>query len=461
MSKAALALLAKSIEKDVEGVTWQNSSKDFRRDNLDYNKHYVAAFTVQDIENELRTQLILYDKTNDTDEFVKIDEVGGFQKAAKVYYDTLMGSFTAAETAVAANDPGIVAVVNNYDGLNKRRIMPADKAAKAVLAEIIGGTSPLLKNKLLSPDHTNPNADIRFTRALYNAVSAKNPELDTAERVVQGGKSVLDDLLNARYKGTQLITKETHDYFLNSFTTIASKYTNGLATKEFDITIGAEVVPRSQLDNEQVGGKLIKRYMAELAKAAAQIAGKTDWAGTASSDDYKTAVFKQLNNAVVKAGGTGKVQAIDSKSSTATQKGKLKYKQERNVVKLGSKTKPGSSKRTAKKPKASAYSLTNLLQYINARLPEAVRANMGKGGALVNRTGRLSESARIVSITPTKQGYPSMAYDYARTPYNVFDPVLGKAPWNTPGRDPKKLIEKSVRDVVRDMAIGRFYVRRI
>lgn len=100
-----------------------------------------------------------------------------------------------------------------------------------------------------------------------------------------------------------------------------------------------------------------------------------------------------------------------------------------------------------------------LLPLINTRLPPRVMANM-KFPSLVNRTGTFASSAEIVAIETTRQGFPLLVYDYERDPYNVFDRTLGRAPWNTPQRDPSALVDKSVREIVREMAIGRFYTRR-
>ena len=80
--------------------------------------------------------------------------------------------------------------------------------------------------------------------------------------------------------------------------------------------------------------------------------------------------------------------------------------------------------------------------------------------SLVNRTGRFSESAAITGVEQTKQGYLTLVYSYLRSPYDVFDPTLGAKPWNIPSRDPNTIIKKSVRDIAKDLAIGRFYLRR-
>jgi hypothetical protein len=126
------------------------------------------------------------------------------------------------------------------------------------------------------------------------------------------------------------------------------------------------------------------------------------------------------------------------------------------------------SGRTIELPKAiklppekvsAAQDWSSLRQIINSKLPQKVAANMGAPG-LVYRTGTFANSTKVVNVENTKQGYPSIVFDYEREPYGVFDRRTGKAPWNTPSRDPRALVDRSVREIVREMAIGRFFTRR-
>ena len=71
---------------------------------------------------------------------------------------------------------------------------------------------------------------------------------------------------------------------------------------------------------------------------------------------------------------------------------------------------------------------------------------------LENRTGRFAGSVRITDITRTPQGFPSIGYTYQRAPYDKFE--------TDPDRDPRKLIDKSIREIAAQYAIGRFYTRR-
>ena len=101
----------------------------------------------------------------------------------------------------------------------------------------------------------------------------------------------------------------------------------------------------------------------------------------------------------------------------------------------------------------------NLIALINQKLPAAVRGNMGEP-ALVNRTGRFADSVRVTDISTTARGYPSIGYTYQLNPYQVFEVGAGRAPWANTNRDPRLLIDRTIREIAAEFAIGRFYTRR-
>ena len=97
---------------------------------------------------------------------------------------------------------------------------------------------------------------------------------------------------------------------------------------------------------------------------------------------------------------------------------------------------------------------------INQRLPETLEKNMRAPG-LENRTGRFARSVKLTDVSQTRQGYPSFGYTYRTDPYAVFEVGKGRSPWATPERDPRKLIDASIREIAGQMALGRFYTRRV
>ena len=107
--------------------------------------------------------------------------------------------------------------------------------------------------------------------------------------------------------------------------------------------------------------------------------------------------------------------------------------------------------------KSSSTSVISLLALINSKLPETVIANMGPP-SLSNRTGRFAGSARALNIVPTRQGYPSIEYTYQKDPYATFEPGGRQGSTNY---DPKKLIDKSIREIAAELILGRFFTRRL
>ena len=78
--------------------------------------------------------------------------------------------------------------------------------------------------------------------------------------------------------------------------------------------------------------------------------------------------------------------------------------------------------------------------------------------ALENVTGRFASGVRVVNVVQNKQ-QPTIQYTYQRNPYQIFE---GQEPWAAGGaRDPRRLIDKSIREIAAELAIARFNTQRI
>ena len=104
-------------------------------------------------------------------------------------------------------------------------------------------------------------------------------------------------------------------------------------------------------------------------------------------------------------------------------------------------------------------SFVQLQGLLNAKLPQTVAANMG-APRLENRTGTFAGSVRITDVTQTRQGFPSIGYTYRKDPYQVFEASSGTR-FSSAARDPRPLIDTSIREIAAQFAIGRLYTRRI
>jgi len=153
-------------------------------------------------------------------------------------------------------------------------------------------------------------------------------------------------------------------------------------------------------------------------------------------------------------------------TSRGENKKKIKYQPKgETVVTAGSLLNNISKRDIAPKPstKKSRQQQTSplyLLKQINARLPQKVSENM-EPPALENRTGRFAASVRAVDVNRTRMGYPSIGYTYQKNPYQIYETSTGKRPWSSLERDPRTLIDRSIREIAAELQLGRFYTRRV
>lgn len=176
-----------------------------------------------------------------------------------------------------------------------------------------------------------------------------------------------------------------------------------------------------------------------------------DWANQKGSRSKNEIILSQLLGAAVSKGGKTKAKLSKKQSPTKASQ-LLKSKKNKAVY--------SHTQINSFGPIQQQADWSSLIGIINAKLTQTVINNMSQP-ALVNRTGRFASSTRVIGVQSSPQGFPVFVFDYMRQPYDVFDRSLGALPWNTPGRDPKTLIAKSVRQIVSQLATGRFYTRRV
>lgn len=139
---------------------------------------------------------------------------------------------------------------------------------------------------------------------------------------------------------------------------------------------------------------------------------------------------------------------------------KIKNTNKPKAIKAGN-LKTGSRKkitaRNSKIERGPASEPLRLMALMNQRISDVVVKNMGSPG-LEYRTGRFASSVEITDITKTPKGYPSIGYRYMKNPYQTFEPGYRQG---SSELDPRRLIDKSIREVAAEFAIGRFYTRRV
>lgn len=152
-------------------------------------------------------------------------------------------------------------------------------------------------------------------------------------------------------------------------------------------------------------------------------------------------------------------KSLSTKNTTKPVKGK-KFSGAKTVKNKKKSVRLPTVTRTKKKSVSSGFNQLQLIGMLNSKLPEMVRRNM-QYPSLQNITGTFSESVRVMNIDTTEKGFPSIAYTYDKLPYQIFEVGMGRAPWATAERDPRKLIDRSIRELATEYMTGRFYTRRV
>ena len=364
-------------------------------------------------------------------------------------------------------------------GRSKRQIHPSDVFSKVKLAY-----QPALKiffNKLQqhlkSTTEVNPETGRLRNRSLrtksgktaeaagryYNAGHAKGAGIfesflrDSFDGIANSEKldskatsSDLQDVL-----GVKSLIKVIRDDKKDSHTiSIESDYLNKQGKGG-----GAEVKVAKKALQEQ-----LKAAIKKLEKSIDTGKGLVKLKGSDSIDAKKRKKirkdiidpFKKLKNKSVK------VTAKDTKIKSKTASNKLTKTS--SAGKGLSATKLGAGVRAARmsrqRQKASESPASNplkMLTRLNSQLPTVVEQNM-EDPALNRRTGRFAASVKAVDITTTNKGFTSVGYTYQKNPYQTFEPGYKQGSIE---RDPRRLIDKSIREIAASAAIGRLYTRRV
>jgi hypothetical protein len=172
--------------------------------------------------------------------------------------------------------------------------------------------------------------------------------------------------------------------------------------------------------------------------------------------DVTGAIVKNVAGRFIEA-KTGRYVKVDFKAGKS--KFSTKPRLEKNIVKakktklskssisisIAGKKSKGPQPERGRKPKTqvSQEDLLKIERLINKRLPAEVRRNMGRP-ALINRTGRFSNSAEVSNFIETAAGV-SGDYTYRLSPYETFENT-GQRKWPA-GYNPKPLIAKSIKSL--------------
>lgn len=165
--------------------------------------------------------------------------------------------------------------------------------------------------------------------------------------------------------------------------------------------------------------------------------------------------FKKIPGAKVTVENT-QIKKSSNKPEVLTSKASLGKGSRKSYGAAGVKL-ARAKRKPARKPSAASQQL-QLIALMNKRLPGAIINNMGDP-ALNNRSGRFAASVRIINILQTPKGFPSFGYSYEKSPYQTFEQGIGRQ--GTIDRDPRRLIDRTIREIASEFAVGRLFTRRL
>jgi len=269
-------------------------------------------------------------------------------------------------------------------------------------------------------------------------------------------ESAVADAIDAAVEQDSLITRKIAENFLKG-RGVDLKVIRNTKTSTMNVSLDSAVLNAKDKDFSKARVAELRRVLLNAMEELSRTGLLLDLPG---SDSFSEIKKKRLVNSAldpfrsIKSTKVSKKKEI--KHSISTNKKHKKAGTDKVLV-VAAKARRVIAQR--KKKASPASSMLQMIAMINKELPSTVKKNMDEP-ALVNRSGRFATSVRVTDIVQTGKGYPSVGYTYQRSPYQVFEEG-SKGAWSDGHRDPRKLIDKSIREIAVKMAIGRFYTRRV
>ena len=352
-------------------------------------------------------------------------------------------------------------------GEDSRKIVPGTKLQVRSAQRIFGGGGNFRQNKRfleqLMPeakeDHELGHKNISVVRANIALALQAMPKDDTRRPLLRALFQTAKELDNIVKK--EDIDKVDINYLLQEVEKVASQERGFTIEYNLDLDLIQGLKGAIELEyepatlNQAKGnvsafiGELLKDVVQEEGKRAQKLFENIDITGLKGSPDMVEDVLEMIT------------EAVDPKKKTKARKrggSPVSKKIQGSTPRKRKVTKKLKGVKAQKARKGVSSNPLMLMAMINKELPDVVRKNM-KSPGLVNRTGRFAESVKLTDVVQTPQGFPSFGYTYARNPYEVFEMGSGNVR-ATPERDPRQLIDRSIREIAAQFAIGRFYTRR-
>lgn len=448
MSRQALLKTLTQIEKRIE-----KSSQAFRTLVSDKKAHNIKL-DAEDIKKQVQNELLSregFDKLPDS--IMKIIDEEVPQMVATLYNQMRPENFNQnlrrayiTSDLIGNNKSFTVVLATKIEGSNRSVFAYFRRLKQSAQRPLIKRLNSQIKK--LNSGKKNPREDIKSSAFLDIGHEQSSAVSKQRKRIIEQS---LWEFQPASKEASAFIAKLADEV---SFNIVRNP---GEPIDVIDVSLESKALNRGlqAKEEKEAAGELNKALLAAIQDLGAQY-----WANQEGSDSkvqrMQKIVLNELSQDKFK---TKNVRSNIKKSKISNKTSKASSKK-RKVRGKKQPTIQDNKKVTIESFQGRSQDLLSLQALLNFKLPETIRANMGFP-ALENRTGRFASSVKVTDIGRTPKGFPSIGYTYQKNPYQVFEVGAGKPPWANQDRDPRKLIDASIREIAQELAIGRFFTRRV
>lgn len=469
MSKKFLKKMLIEVQRELEQSSGKGKTN-FRLTTADLKEHRFRS-SVNGVKNEVMRELISPTYNIDPrilnderfrqvlDKYTKNLVNGTYLKAKKKYGSSAYTRVTGNKSAWSINVSEREKRFSSPKAFNPETVFKAvQNMYSSRLDTLINNLNKVLKT--IDPNAFEGSKVQQIEKFRFLDLGHRSGSAIVEQQVGRASAEIKNRIEEYNRKSKDKITeKDIRNLGINSFV-------KKRATEErevLEVGLEAEFYNREHgRDNE---GPFKKEALKKLRKAVLQVDRATSLVDRPGSDSRleieKKKVIRSFDTKTTRRKNV-KVKSKDFKPKI-TKNAKVVKKANKKVKKVKPKDLSLGQIKGIKAPgpkNSSANSNVSLGALINAKLSATVRENMG-APSLVNRTGRFANSVRVLEVTQTPQGYPSIGYTYQKRPYQVFENGAGVPPWADGNRDPRELIDRSIREIAAELLTGRFYTRRI
>jgi hypothetical protein len=336
----------------------------------------------------------------------------------ELQFSTLNNKAGAQVRAIGEAISKIEKDVNNIVSFKLRDFrQKAEQDAKQEVQKVISNIRTKEYKEAVAATYEEMLKDL-IQKDLYDAVYAELNKLEQDKRL----SKVLDSLRAAMIQSRWMIRKVVRD------TTITQELRAHLIKTLNSVKTGQELLGARGSPSIL---EFIQLNVASIIKTGKNIINPGNTVTPKVTKNTKNNSIQEAIDSVKKA-----IDSVrSSKTKTSIKPSKTKPSKTReHTVKVGT-----SSSSSAVRP----TNLVHLQTLLNSQLADQIKRNMKKP-ALVNRTGRFAESAKVERLSESRAGMITAFYSYMKNPYQTFQPGFLQG---SEKRNPKTLISKSIREI--------------